>query len=183
VTSPLDALTFRPATSADAGRLAAVFVEGFETYRAFAGHDWQAPRVEEVAEDLAGRLEQPSVWCLLAEQPPDAAGYVALLPASEGRRPVRDPRLAHFWMLFVRAPWWGSGLAGRLHAAACDAAAARGFTALRLFTPARQARARRFYEREGWTLADGPYDDPEIGFSIVEYRRVLGPVSGDRRMR
>jgi hypothetical protein len=44
---------------------------------------------------------------------------------------------------------------------------------MRLFTPSGQARARRFYEREGWTLADGPYDDDHVGLPVVEYRRAL----------
>ncbi len=173
MTRRLDALVFRPATVEDAGDLAAVLVDGFETYRAFAPPGWQKPRVEDVAEILATRLDQPTVWCLLAEQGTTVAGYVALLPAADGLRPVDDPRLAQFWMLFVRAPWWGSGLAERLHGAACEAATTRGFTAMRLFTPSGQARARRFYEREGWTLADGPYDDDHIGLSVVEYRRAL----------
>jgi hypothetical protein len=64
-------------------------------------------------------------------------------------------------------------LAYRLHGAACEAAAARGYTAMRLFTPAGQARARRFYEREGWTLVDGPYPDEELRMDVVEYRRTL----------
>jgi GNAT superfamily N-acetyltransferase len=173
MTSRLDALTFRQATRHDAGRLAAVLVEGFETYRAFAPDDFEVPPAEDVAGDLAQRLETPEVWCELAEQGPHVAGYVSLLPAAVARRPVADPRLAHFWMLFVRAPWWGTGLAHRLHGAACAAATARGYTAMRLFTPARQARARRFYEREGWTLADGPYPDEDLGLEIVEYRRTL----------
>jgi GNAT superfamily N-acetyltransferase len=174
MTSRLDALVFRPATKNDAGRLAAVAVEGFETYRAFAP-EVVRPSAEEFAEILAARLETPPVWCELAEQGADVAGYVSLLPASDSRRPVADPGLAHFWMLFVRAPWWGTGLAQRLHDAACTAAAARGYTAMRLFTPAGQARARRFYEREGWTAAAGPYPDNELRLEIVEYRRMLRP--------
>jgi GNAT superfamily N-acetyltransferase len=81
--------------------------------------------------------------------------------------------MAHFWMLFVRSPWWGSGLARHLHRAACDTAADRGFTAMRLFTPAGQSRARRFYERERWRADGEPYVDEELGLTIVEYRRTL----------
>jgi GNAT superfamily N-acetyltransferase len=179
VTARLDALVFRPATVADAAGLAVVLVEGFETFRAFAPPDWQgAPPVRDVAHELAARLETPPVWCLLAEDQSGVAGYVALLPAADSRRPVADARLAHFWMLFVRAPWWGTGLANRLHAQACDAASARGFDAMRLFTPRDQVRARRFYERRGWTLADGPYVDPDLGLAIVEYRRALATYLG-----
>jgi len=173
MTAPLAGLAFRRAATEDAGRLAAVLVEGFHTYREFAPQDWRVPAVEEVAEVLAERLPKPTVWCLLAEQGSRVAGYVALLPAADARWPVSEPGLAHFWMLFVRAPWWGSGLASRLHEASRDAAVQRGFTAMRLFTPADQARARRFYEREGWTLAGAPFRDEEVGLFVVEYRRDL----------
>jgi len=173
MTASLAQLTFRRAALEDAGRLAAVLVEGFDTYREFAPPDWRVPDAEDVAEVLAARLPRPTVWCLLAEEGSRVAGYVALLPAADARRPVRQPGLAHFWMLFVRAPWWGTGLARRLHAASRDAAVSRGFTSMRLFTPADQSRARRFYEREGWTLTAGPFCDDELGLPIVEYRHEL----------
>ena len=174
----VDALTFRRAGADDAGGLGVVMAEGFETYRAFAPAGWTPPTAEQMAEIIAPRLATTTAWCLLAERDSHVAGYVALVPATETRRPVDDPRLAHLWMLFVSAPWWGSGLATRLHTDACAAAAARGFTAMRLFTPAGQDRARRFYEREGWWLTGGPYVDEEIGFSVVEYRRALTPAPG-----
>ena len=173
MTPPLDALEYRSATVDDAARLAAVLVEGFETYKAFAPPDWQAPTVEEVAGLLAAKLNSRTVWCMLAEQDSRVAGYVAFLPAAESRRPIDNPRLAHFWMLFVRSPWWGSGLARYLHRAACKTASDRGFTEMRLFTPAEQSRARRFYEREQWRVDDEPHLDEELGVPIVEYRRTL----------
>jgi GNAT superfamily N-acetyltransferase len=173
IVGAMDELEFRDATAADAPRLAVVMAEGFESYRAFAPPGWEPPAVDEFRDAIAGRLGQPTVWCRLAQRAPDVAGYVALLPAADSRRPVADPRLAHFWMLFVRVPWWGTGLAAALHAAACEAAAARGFTAMRLFTPTEQARARRFYERQGWALTDGPYVEEDLGLSVVEYRRAL----------
>jgi hypothetical protein len=46
---------------------------------------------------------------------------------------------------------------------------------MRLFTPTEQARARRFYERQGWALTDGPYVEEDLGLSVVEYRRALSP--------
>jgi GNAT superfamily N-acetyltransferase len=122
---------------------------------------------------LEARLGTPGVWCLAAEDGTAVAGYVSLLPADQGTRPVADPGLMHFWMLFVRPPWWGSGLASRLHAAACAEAKARGFTALRLFTPAAQARARGFYAREGWTVAGARFAHDTMGIDMVEYRRPL----------
>jgi GNAT superfamily N-acetyltransferase len=166
-------LEFRAATAADAPRLAAVMAAGIETYRSFAGEGFRPPGADEIAADLAARLPLPSVWCELAEAGGEVAGYVSLLPAAESRLRDDTPGVAHFWMLFVRVPWWGTGLAGRLHAAACDAAVARGFTSMRLFTPAGQARARAFYERRGWAFSDGPFPHEAMQLEIVEYRRAL----------
>ena len=70
------------------------------------------------------------------------------------REPVDDPQLGHLLMLFVRQAHWGTPVARTLHAAMLEAAAERGFTELRLFTPAGQRRARRFYEREGWSAVE-----------------------------
>jgi hypothetical protein len=60
-----------------------------------------------------------------------------------------------------------------LHTRALHAARERGFTAIRLFTPTGQARARRFYEREGWTVNGEPFCDPGFGLQLVEYHRSL----------
>ena len=57
-----------------------------------------------------------------------------------------------------------------LDRAAVEAAGARGFTELRLFVAAGQARARRFYEREGWLPAGDPFDDPIPGLTMIESR-------------
>ncbi len=92
----LDALDFRAATAADATRLAPVALEGFATYRGFAPPGWSGPSAEEIVQILTARLDSPTVWSMLAEQPSGVAGYVALLPAGDSRRPDSDPRLAHY---------------------------------------------------------------------------------------
>ena len=99
-----------------------------------------------------------------------------MLPAARAPHPVDDPALGHVSNLFVRRDRWGSGLARALHAAAVAAARDRGFTELRLFVAAGQARARRFYEREGWAAAGAPFDDPVPGLTMVEYRLRAAPV-------
>ena len=76
-------------------------------------------------------------------------------------------------MLFVREPWWGSGLAARLHAIAIAEAAAQGYRAMRLYTPAGQLRARAFYEREGWSTDGAVRFEPMLALDLVEYRRAL----------
>jgi GNAT superfamily N-acetyltransferase len=165
--------TLRPAGPDDAPQVASVQFEGFEGYRSFAPPGWEPPDPREELERARERLGDPEVWCLLAEEDGEAAGHVAFMPARIHANPSDEPGLAHFWQLFVREPWWGSGLATTLHAEAVREAAARGFTAMRLFTPAGQARARRFYEREGWTAAAEPSDAPEFGMPLVEYRRAI----------
>ena len=48
---------------------------------------------------------------------------------------------------------------------------------MRLFTPAGQARARRFYEREGWVQAGAEFHEPALGLALVEYRYALASSS------
>jgi ribosomal protein S18 acetylase RimI-like enzyme len=169
---PLDDLTIRPATTDDVPRLAALATHGFDTYRDFAPAGWEPPDADEQAGYLASRLEQPGAWAMLAEHGGVLAGHVVVIPAAISRFPEDDDGLAHFMQLFLAPEWWGSGLATRLHTLAIEAAREHGYTAMRLYTPAAQARARRFYEREGWELA-GPPVHEDIGFEVAEYRRSL----------
>jgi GNAT superfamily N-acetyltransferase len=45
----------------------------------------------------------------------------------------------------------------------------RGFERMRLFTPRDHARARRFYEREGWRPTGVESEDGHLRLAIVEY--------------
>jgi GNAT superfamily N-acetyltransferase len=164
---------FRAATTDDAEAMVAVAVEGFSGYRAFAPAGWVAPSASEELERLRHLLADDDVWYRVAEHEGEIVGHVGFLPARLSFARLDDPGLAHFRQLFVRTAHWGTGLATRLHAAAIDEARARGFHAMRLFTPAGQDRARGFYEREGWALARPPAFDERIGLEIAEYRRAL----------
>jgi ribosomal protein S18 acetylase RimI-like enzyme len=165
----MEEVTIRAPTPADVPRIAAVVAEGFETYRSFAPAGWTPPPATEHERYLRERLWDDDTWATLAERRETIAGIVSMTPAATARRPVDDPRLAHLWQLFIAREWWGSGLATELHGLVTEAATRRGFTAMRLYTPADQARARRFYEREGWSLVATDPDD-DIGFEVVEYR-------------
>jgi GNAT superfamily N-acetyltransferase len=167
------AYAFRRAVAGDAPSMSDVSAEGFDTYRSFAPAGWSPPSFQAETELLRGLLADDSTWYLLAEADGVVVGLVGFIPAARAHRAVEDATLAHFRQLFVRPAHWGRGVAARLHAAAIDEAAARGFAAMRLFTPAGQARARRFYEREGWTLSGEPAFDERIGFEVAEYRYAL----------
>jgi GNAT superfamily N-acetyltransferase len=167
-------MEIRPASLDDVPVLAETMRLGFEGYRAFAPRGWELPPHEAERARIADRLPLPDAWCRLAEVAGQPAGHVAFLAAREltgDRAPI--PGVAHLWMLFVREPWWGTGLATRLLALAVEEAAARGYAAMQLYTPARHARARAFYEREGWRTDGIAWLEPMIGLDLVTYVRDL----------
>jgi GNAT superfamily N-acetyltransferase len=165
-----DSFRLRRATSADVESLARGVLDGVEDYPSFAPPGWTAPSLEAEVEHLREALADDDVCCLVADSGGEVIGQITVMPAARAPHPVDDASLAHISNLFVRRDHWGAGLAGDLHRAALEAAAERGFTGLRLFVAAGQARARRFYEREGWLPAGDPFDDPTPGLTMIEYR-------------
>jgi GNAT superfamily N-acetyltransferase len=147
---------------------------GFASFRAWAGPGFDPPPVMLELPRIREGLARPTTWALLAFSGVEPAGHVAVTPAREREEPRADiPGLAHLWTLFVRPPWWGSGLATRLNGLAVDEAAGRGYGAMRLHTPAGNARARAFYDREGWRTDGVLLAEPLLGLDLVEYRRDL----------
>jgi GNAT superfamily N-acetyltransferase len=165
---------FRAATPSDAESLAQAVIDGVEDYRSFAPPDWTPPSLAGEVEHLYELLADDQVWCLLAEADGELVGQITVLPATRAARPVDDPALAHLSNIFVRRDRWGSGLARALHDAGVEAARERGFAQMRLFCAAGQARARRFYEREGWVPEGEAFHDPRPNLVLVEYRLALG---------
>jgi GNAT superfamily N-acetyltransferase len=163
----------RPAAPADADAIAGLTLEGFESFRSFAPAGWEPPPVASEAARVRELLAQEGSWWVVADHEGALVGHASFVPVALSVHAVDDPGLAHVRALFVTRALWGSGLATELHAAAVAAARERGYTALRLFTPAEQARARRFYEREGWTAAGPPAFEPALGLELVEYRLAL----------
>jgi GNAT superfamily N-acetyltransferase len=164
----------RPATVADVPALSETVRQGFEGYRAFLPRGWEPPTEEFEVARITERLGLDDTWCQIAFDGSAVAGHVAFLAAREQTddRPI-IPGLAHLWMLFIREPWWGSGLAPHLLRRAVSEATEQGYDAMRLFTPAGQARARAFYEREGYLVDGDPHWEPMLALDLVEYRREL----------
>jgi GNAT superfamily N-acetyltransferase len=154
----------RHATLADAPELAATVIEGFESYREWAPRGWDPPAPALHVGGIRDRLADPDCLCLLAEAGGAQAGHVAYAAARE------EAGVAHIWMLFVRRAWWGTGVAADLLARSVAAATTEGYTGMRLHTPAEHARARAFYEREGWNAAGPPFYEPMLGLELVTYR-------------
>jgi GNAT superfamily N-acetyltransferase len=158
-------VNLRRAVPEDVPALLAITAEGLETYRDFAP-DFEPPDFEE---ELGARIRDPASSCFVAEEDGAPVGHAVLIPATTSRVPSDDPRLGHVVQVFVRPSHWGTDVAKAVFGAIVADAPRLGFTHLRLYTPEAQARARRFYEREGWQLA-GREEDTPLGFAMVEYR-------------
>jgi GNAT superfamily N-acetyltransferase len=174
----VDEPTIRAATPSDSDAVIAFLQAGFRTFADFEP-GWESP--DEGPDAVLATewvLRQPATWLVIAEDSEGHAGQCGFHPAHTERLMRGDPipGLAHFWQLFVRRDLWGSGLAERLHDMALAEIHARGYARTRLFTPAVQARARRFYEARGWRLSGrsvGGFGEPPL--ELVEYERDVAP--------
>ena len=150
---------------------------GFDSYVAFAPLGWAPPDAIARRQRTSERLADPRTWATVALSGGAPVGHVAFVPGSErsvvqprradAERPV-VPGLCHLWQLFVLPEWWGRGVAPLLHDAATGAMRAQGYERARLFTPSLHARARRFYERRGWTLTGEEWSD-DLALMLTEY--------------
>ncbi|HEX8205185.1 MAG TPA: GNAT family N-acetyltransferase [Solirubrobacteraceae bacterium] len=159
-------MRIRPATAEDLPEVLAINAEGFETYREFTPPNWEPPSFDGIAEKAE---DERAVW-LAAEEDGRVVGHVMLIPAQTSSVPEDDPTLAHVMQVFVAASHRGTPVATKLMEALIEEALRVGYEHLRLFTPSQAGRARRFYEREGWTKVDEVEETP-LGFPVVEYRR------------
>jgi GNAT superfamily N-acetyltransferase len=77
-------------------------------------------------------------------------------------------------LLYVVPEAWGTGIAAELLRWALGRAASNGTTTVRLRVVETQARARRFYEREGWRYdPDVPATSNDF-FALLCMRRDVG---------
>ena len=77
--------------------------------------------------------------------------------------------IGELYGFYVHPDSWGTGVANELHDHAIDALRADGWVRLKLWVLADNARARRFYERQGWT-ADGASETLTIPGAPIEVR-------------
>lgn len=165
----------RPALPTDAERMSETLAIGFDGYRDFAPPGWQPPDVRSASElaRMRARIGATTTWATIAEDGGLVAGHAGFFP---------QPGVAgsaHLWQLFVRPPWWGTGLARALLLRALAAAVAQGYRRMRFYTPRDHARARAFYEREGFAHTGWEAFEEPIGLVLVEYARE--PLAGEPR--
>ena len=154
----------------DAGAIVELVHDCFEEYREIAPAGWEPPPDRRgPRERMEAGLERASTRGLVGEAAGDHAGHVLWIPAADSERmDTDDPEVAYLWQLFVAPAHRGSGLASRLMGDTLDAASA-GYEEIRLLTPRDHGRARRFYEREGWSLLGDWGMDSDLKLPIVEY--------------
>lgn len=164
----------RVAAPDDAPAVAAVLAEGFAGYRAWAPPEWQPPLLTSAGvAGIANALARADTWCVLALDHEELIGHVALAPFTREDPAPAPPDTIFLWQLFVRPRWQGRAVATRLLALAIAESVRRDFASMRLWTPQGAKRARRFYEREGWTTTGHIHTDSPSGLPTVQYARRL----------
>jgi len=163
----------RAARAEDAAALAEIHVRTWQAaYRHVFGERLDQLRVEQ-------RLAQWQRW--LAEPQPHWRVFVA---EEEGRavafswlgesREAADE--GEIYAIYALPDAWGSGAGTALMRASLEALREDGFRGAILWVLEDNPRARRFYEREGWTVDGGRHEEELLGVSAVEvrYRITLG---------
>ncbi len=166
-------LVFRAITRGDIVPLAGSVADAFTRYRSFAPDGWQPPTADTEAQVLQRWLADPGFWGEVAFEQSTLVGHATFISAAHHSfRREPDESLAHLGHLFVTPEYWGSGAATELMAHATRAARTLGFRAMRLFVPEGQTRARRFYEREGFSGVGEPFQFG-LGLAVLEYRHSI----------
>ena len=170
------AVAIRPAVPADAAAIAAVHVGTWQVaYRGLLPDEHLDAL--DVARWRAGwqRLltgERPRSATLVAVADERVVGFVDVVPS---RDDDAAPDTGEVTSIYVLPTGWGTGAGRALMAAAVESLRSEGFRAVTLWVLRDNERARRFYERAGWSLDSAAKDDVVAGAPVTEvrYRREL----------
>jgi ribosomal protein S18 acetylase RimI-like enzyme len=148
----------RPARPEDAAAIADVHVRSWQTaYEHIFGSERLATLdFERRRAGWADAIERGHA-VLVAED--DGGAVVGFVSVGDGE----------LYAIYVRPEAWGTGAGPALMGEATRVLAADNDEAV-LWVLEDNARARRFYEREGWTLDGGTKDDEFLGVEVREVR-------------
>ena len=157
----------RRARREDAASIAAVHVR---TWQAAYEHVFGAERLAAIdlharEEQWRQRLAEPE-WQEVVLVVEDENSVVGFASCGESRDAAGEGEL---YAIYVLPESWGSG-AGPVLLAAALAALRERFNQAILWVLEENPRARRFYEREGWTLDGGRREEEFLGVPISEVR-------------
>jgi GNAT superfamily N-acetyltransferase len=168
VTDP--SVSYRPGRAEDAPALVDMVARCDDTILDWAPEGYVLPAADfaEDAAKLAERLADPSTWMAVAVDARGAPVGFATIVTREA------PGRGYISNLFVDPPAWGAGIGRALLARAEQGIRERGFTVGELNTQELNTRARRLYERAGWSDTGGRHPHRIDGLVMVEYEKELG---------
>lgn len=135
-----------------------------------SGRPFGSGYIREQRAGFIAAASRPDAWLIVAKDGDDLVGLVGGFPfAAAGDLATTGPR-THLGWLAVTPTRWGHGVADALMQAAEDGARRSGVDHIVLSTHADNGRARRFYERRGWTLTGNTERTPQDNELLIEYR-------------
>lgn len=123
------------------------------------------PTTAELCEEWRAALADPTAVALLATVDGRPAGSV--MARADRQFPAGELHALH-----VMPAEWGRGIGSALHDSALDALAGAGYDTAWLWVLAANDRARRMYERRGWTPRTDIAQD-YLGAQELRYFRAL----------
>ncbi len=167
--------TVRPPNPQDAARIGEVHVAAWRSaYVGLMSADYLASldekrSAERWTENLASPID--GVTTLVGEIDGTIQAIATVGPFRD-RRSVDDPS-GELWMINVHPHAFGTGIATALHRGALDQLRSDGHHRAALWVAENNPRARRFYEREGWSEDAGRKTDRFGDRAIVEVRYTI----------
>lgn len=170
-------MRIRPATVDDAEALAGIHVRGWQWgYRGQLPDDYlNGLSVDRRAEQWRGWLLDPgdtATW-VAEDETSDPARALGFAAAGPSRDPDHTPGTGEVYAIYVEEDAAGTGAGALLLSRAREWLAGRGFAHATLWVLATNARARRFYEREGWRPDGEAKTEPREDFEMRELRFVV----------
>jgi ribosomal protein S18 acetylase RimI-like enzyme len=157
----------RPARLEDARRLGEIHVE---TWRATYTGVMPQELLDSLSVDARERLwsewiPNPEVAVFVADSDDEVVGFVSVGPS------LTEPEIGELYAIYVVPRAHGTGAGPALMDAAVESLGRRWHEAI-LWVATENPRARRFYEREGWS-SDGERVESFAGAEVPEtrYRR------------
>ena len=175
-----EGLSIRPATEADASRIASIHVRSKRTaYRAFMPADYldsldqDDHRLHRWQPYFAARQDENRAWIAFVRGIP--AGFVALERVPHAEATPAGYLLLHH--LHMAPEFRGRGIGGALLRTAVEDARRRKAPGMALWTHEENAAARAFYERAGWKTDGATHQQehewPGGTFTATNVRYVL----------
>ena len=153
----------RPARPEDAAAVAEVHVR---TWQAAYEHVFGAERLAAIDHTRRQTVAERSIASgnvAVAEEEGEVVGFVSVGPSTD------VDGEGELFAIYVLPEAWGSGAGPRLMDAAKELLRA-SYTDATLYVLEDNPRARRFYEREGWTLDGVTKADEFLGMPVPEVR-------------